>query len=186
MASKTSYPFNSKQEWFLQTDTSFEWTEWWAEVENSFLQEPVPEATHALLQLGTRSSFEESSRPPAVSPASTDTSDRFPPETHDNASEQDETISKAKKRKIQNREAQRKCRDRRREQVLNLGERLRTSMAENKNLQARQAKLEEECNRLKSENGIYCELLQNFWTMTFSEDKPAALASEQEGSLPEL
>lgn len=58
-------------------------------------------------------------------------------------------------------------------------------MAENKNLQARQAKLVEECNRLKSENGIYCELLQNFWTMTFSEDKPAALASEQEEGLPE-
>lgn len=42
-------------------------------------------------------------------------------------------------------------------------------MAENKNLQANYAKLQEECERLKSENGVYFELLQSFWTSTLSD-----------------
>lgn len=60
--------------------------------------------------------------------------------------------------------------------MLNLGERLRNSMAENKNLQASYAKLQEECERLKSENGIYCEPLQGFWTLSLSD---GSLTKEQ-------
>ncbi|KAK4504537.1 hypothetical protein PRZ48_005453 [Zasmidium cellare] len=211
MASTTFFPFDAQKDWFDETEVrnaafihlpqadkykvNFEWTKWWAEVEHSLLQEQTPEANHAHLHFSTQSSPGASRLPPTTSPASSNISEHSVQESRHHASEQDETTNKAKKRKIQNREAkpelhklnlsssQRKCRDRRREQVLNLGERLRTSMAENKNLQEQYKKLQDECNRLKSENGIYCELLQNFWTMTFSEDKPAALVNEYEQGL---
>lgn len=60
--------------------------------------------------------------------------------------------------------SQRKCRDRRKEQVLNLRERLRISVAEKKNLQDQYAKLHDEYDRLQSESGVYFDLLQSFWT----------------------
>lgn len=57
--------------------------------------------------------------------------------------------------------------------MLNLGERLRNSMAENKNLQEKYAKLHEEYNRLKSENGVYFELLQSFWSSDMARKESA-------------
>lgn len=42
-------------------------------------------------------------------------------------------------------------------------------MTENENLQASYAKLQEECERLRSENGVYFELLQSFWTSSLED-----------------
>lgn len=45
-------------------------------------------------------------------------------------------------------------------------------MAEKKNLQTQYVKLHNEYDRLKSENHVYFELLQSFWTSAMSRNEP--------------
>lgn len=75
-----------------------------------------------------------------------------------------EAVTKVLRRKQQNREAQRKCRDRQKDMIAGLNERLRLSNGANSELQAKVRELSAECGRLRAENAVHIELLQSFWS----------------------